>query len=590
MPTKTKTKPFGQLVPSVDDLKPVMLPVKSIRRSPFQTRQGTSQAIIESVKQDGLQEPPTVRPLDPPDGAYSYEMVKGHQRLDSVIANKGKEIPCVVRQLEDEDAYRLCLIENMQRQQLNPLEEAQAFAIARDRFQWTQKRIAQAFGRTDEYVKARLDLLTMPDLVHPYLRAGISPAKVQALAPLAQVPDRLKKVEADDLDRLTIREIAEQVDRFFLKNAGAIIGWDKTICQKRKCYAEHKITTEAGKWTKPTEWCTDRSHALSMIVKANESKLEGALARLRKDQPDGYTDDLPVFYSLSDLYTWEYWPGRDIGVEPKYPKETPAPPFGRFETYTYSHTASGSIVRLQAFKTEVKDYAGCLKCPALKGKANRGPARAIVVYATNDHRSNYQVKIETAVVCMSSSCRSSKWKHHDYNARYGNKKTPDQKARQNLREAKKAAVNAAMRPIVKEYRNRLRRDLPRLAASVLGRHNVEYPTHFKIAGGYHAERNGIKHSIHSKEPDQFVNLLAAGQDRILDMLADYVMEDLDVGVVRPWNASDHPDEETFYYRPAKIEATVKLLFGTEEAEKVHKVWKDTEAEVTKRHKKPKVKK
>jgi ParB family transcriptional regulator, chromosome partitioning protein len=147
------------------------LPIDRIQRSPFQPRvsfkKESLQELADSIRQQGVLQPVVVRPRD--DG---FELVAGERRWRAAQLAGLQEIPAVVKELPDEAAAAIALIENIQREDLNPLEEASALQRLADRFTMTHQQIAEAVGRSRVGVTNMLRLLELAEPVKQWLQEG----------------------------------------------------------------------------------------------------------------------------------------------------------------------------------------------------------------------------------------------------------------------------------------------------------------------------------------------------------------------------------------------------------------------------------
>lgn len=150
----------------------LMLKPEQIRPSRLQPRMEFGETALEelkaSIKRSGVVEPVIVRPLS--QGAY--ELVAGERRWRATQALGLHEIPAVIKQLTDREALELSLIENVQRENLNPLEEAKGYARLLEEFGHTQEDIAAAVGKDRATVANLLRLLTLPAPMQQALAKG----------------------------------------------------------------------------------------------------------------------------------------------------------------------------------------------------------------------------------------------------------------------------------------------------------------------------------------------------------------------------------------------------------------------------------
>ena len=150
----------------------VMLPVEQIRPGRYQPRTAFPEAAMEelkaSIKRRGVIEPVIVRPI----AHGTYELVAGERRFRAAQAIGLKEVPALVKTLGDRDALEYSLIENIQRENLNPLEEAKGYARLLDEFGYTQEDIASAVGKDRATVANLLRILRLPQDVQRAIESG----------------------------------------------------------------------------------------------------------------------------------------------------------------------------------------------------------------------------------------------------------------------------------------------------------------------------------------------------------------------------------------------------------------------------------
>ena len=136
------------------------LPLSSIRPDPRQPRKhlGDVAGLGASIKQYGLQNPLIVRRM--PDGLY--EIIAGHRRFAACKLEGLIKVPCVVRTIEAHDRMALQLVENIQREDLHPVELARGLQRLRDEFAWSQTELAERLGMSTSDVNQTLRILDIP--------------------------------------------------------------------------------------------------------------------------------------------------------------------------------------------------------------------------------------------------------------------------------------------------------------------------------------------------------------------------------------------------------------------------------------------
>ncbi len=188
----------------------VNLRIEQIRPGRYQPRESIHDAALEelkaSIKQRGVIQPVIVRPI-----AHGiYELVAGERRWRAAQAVGLLEIPALVRALTDQEALEWSLIENVQREGLNPLEEAKALLRLVEEFGYTQDTLAESLGKDRSSVANYLRLLKLPEEIQLVLRDGhISTGHAKVLL---SVEGRSKQLELCALIReknLTVRQLED---------------------------------------------------------------------------------------------------------------------------------------------------------------------------------------------------------------------------------------------------------------------------------------------------------------------------------------------------------------------------------------------
>src|SRR6201991_3213498 len=148
------------------------LPVAFLKPGKFQPRKNFADDALAdlaaSVKEKGVLTPILVRPL----GADLYEIVAGERRWRAAQMAKLHDVPVVVRELADAEALEIAIIENVQRADLNVIEEAMAYQELIDTFKRTQEQVAQEVGKSRPHVANTIRLLRLPNSVKALLQEG----------------------------------------------------------------------------------------------------------------------------------------------------------------------------------------------------------------------------------------------------------------------------------------------------------------------------------------------------------------------------------------------------------------------------------
>src|SRR5216110_980975 len=205
-PTREEAEREGSLVE---------LAIADIRPNPYQPRRDVDPAALEELKASilkaGLLQPVVVRTA-PGDRASGYELIAGERRLRACQALGWEKIPAVKREVDDRTVLTLALLENLQRDDLSPVDEARGYERLIAEFSLTQQDVADAVGRDRSTVANALRLLKLPTAVLALLHeGGLSVGHARALLAPAdtRVATSLAK-EAVDLG-LSVREVEDRV-------------------------------------------------------------------------------------------------------------------------------------------------------------------------------------------------------------------------------------------------------------------------------------------------------------------------------------------------------------------------------------------
>jgi ParB family chromosome partitioning protein len=151
---------------------PSVLPLDRLQPGKYQPRtqmdEGALQELAASIRAQGLMQPILVRPV----AAQRYEIIAGERRFRAARLAGLDEVPVLVKQVADEAAAAMALIENIQREDLNPLEEAQGIQRLLDEFKFTHEQAAESLGRSRSAVSNLLRLLNLAQPVQTMLLAG----------------------------------------------------------------------------------------------------------------------------------------------------------------------------------------------------------------------------------------------------------------------------------------------------------------------------------------------------------------------------------------------------------------------------------
>lgn len=182
-----------------------LIAVEKLLPNPNQPRREFAQAALDdlaaSIRQKGVLQPLIVRPIA---GTDTYEIVAGERRWRAAQMAQVHQLPAVIREFDDTEVLEVAIIENIQRADLNAIEEAAGFRQLMDRFGHTQEKIAEALSKSRSHIANLLRLLNLPDDVQGLIRDGkLSSGHARALITTSN-PSALARVVIEK--GLSVRE------------------------------------------------------------------------------------------------------------------------------------------------------------------------------------------------------------------------------------------------------------------------------------------------------------------------------------------------------------------------------------------------
>ncbi|HVE92652.1 MAG TPA: ParB/RepB/Spo0J family partition protein [Actinomycetota bacterium] len=205
---------LGALLPTTSDARIVELDVDEIRPNPRQPRQEFVQSELEelasSIKELGLLQPVVVRSVE----GGLYELLMGERRLRASRLAGVKRIPALVRETDDRGALEQALVENLQRSDLQPLEEAHAYRNLVDLFEITQEEVARRVGKSRVHITNTLRLLDLPASVRALLAENLLTAGHARALLAVKDPGLLEDLARKAVEEgLTVRQVEELARR-----------------------------------------------------------------------------------------------------------------------------------------------------------------------------------------------------------------------------------------------------------------------------------------------------------------------------------------------------------------------------------------
>jgi len=276
-PTATDT-------PAAPD-QPSRLPISQLRAGVYQPRQrmdeGALYELAESIRTQGVMQPLLVRPV----GASGYEIIAGERRFRAAQLAGLDEVPVLVREVGDEQAAIMALIENMQREDLNPLEEAQGLQRLVQEFKLTHEQAAQAVGRSRSAASNLLRLLQLTPQVQQWLMAGdLDMGHARALLPLSGAQQVqwaqdivAKKLSVREAERGVQQALKPAAPRAAAKGQAAAGRGQRDLARLQEALADHltaPVDIKLGK-------ATARGQAGELVVRFSTlDELNGVLQRM----------------------------------------------------------------------------------------------------------------------------------------------------------------------------------------------------------------------------------------------------------------------------------------------------------------------
>jgi ParB family chromosome partitioning protein len=217
MEKKALGRGISALIPEKETQKEekiLFLNTEQIRPNPHQPREDfgeqTLQELIQSIKEKGIIQPVLVRRK-----ADAYELIAGERRWRAACQLNLAQIPAIVKEVEDEESLELALIENVQREDLNPVEEARAYQFLINKFQMTQEKLAQIVGKSRVSITNTLRLLKLPQEIQKEIKRGrISFAHGRLLLEIDDVNEQRLMGQQILSNSLSVRELENLIRKY----------------------------------------------------------------------------------------------------------------------------------------------------------------------------------------------------------------------------------------------------------------------------------------------------------------------------------------------------------------------------------------
>ena len=237
------------------------VPVAKVVASPWQPRSNFDAEalaeLVESVKVHGVLQPLLVRAV-----GTKFELIAGERRLRAAQAALLKKVPVIVVDATDEKALEIALIENLQREDLNPIEEAEGYALLQKKFKLTQDQVAKQVGKARASIANALRLLELPDRIRTHvaegllsvghakvllavdsekekellakrcIKEGLSVRMLEKIVKRLSLPPKKPRAEKSDLPSDYLHTLSDELHQYF--GTGVRITPSKTLTNGRK--------------------------------------------------------------------------------------------------------------------------------------------------------------------------------------------------------------------------------------------------------------------------------------------------------------------------------------------------------------------
>lgn len=190
------------------------LPLSELRPNPYQPRKTFDQKALDelasSIKQSGVFQPIIVRKSD----VKGYEIIAGERRFRaSKLAGK-ETIPAIVREFDEEAMMQIAVLENLQREDLNPMEEAEAYDMLMKKLNVTQAELSERLGKSRPYIANYLRLITLPPIIKQLLQTEqLSMGQARTLLGLKDREQMIQVANQAIKESLTVRQLEQLVNQ-----------------------------------------------------------------------------------------------------------------------------------------------------------------------------------------------------------------------------------------------------------------------------------------------------------------------------------------------------------------------------------------
>jgi len=237
LPSKPITSKFStETINQIDEKNQILqIELDKIQLNPQQPRKRFDHAeledLIDSIKSYGIIQPLIATRID----GQTYQLIAGERRLKAAQVLNLKTVPVIIRAAKEQEKLELALIENVQRKNLNPLEEALSYKRLVDEFNLNQEEIASKIGKKRSTIANTLRLLNLPaEVQKAILDEKITEGHARAIAALANEKEQLEFLKKILRNEMTVRETEDQVKKVKVKSHVRTLRVDPVILEKEE--------------------------------------------------------------------------------------------------------------------------------------------------------------------------------------------------------------------------------------------------------------------------------------------------------------------------------------------------------------------
>lgn len=257
------------------------VPIDQIYPGRFQPRKHFDEealsTLVESIKAQGILQPILVRRH--PESSNAYEIIAGERRWRAAQLAQLHEVPIVIKDLPDRDALEVALVENIQRQDLNAVEEAEGYRRLIEEFGHTQEDLAKVVGKSRSHVANLMRLLNLPEPVRKLVEAGqLSAGHARALVGRDDAEDLAKKIVNKGL---TVRQVEKLVTT---EKGGGATASEPEKTDPNTAALQRDLETLLGMRVKVT---FDGSKGALTVYYSSLDQLDGLLSRISQGGTSG---------------------------------------------------------------------------------------------------------------------------------------------------------------------------------------------------------------------------------------------------------------------------------------------------------------